>query len=113
MEGQAEALSVLVRNLLDNAVRYTPGNGWVKAGVSRTAAGLLLEVTDSGPGIAEADKEHVFDRFYRGLGSGQTGSGLGLSIVQRVVDLHQGKIEFQSGSGNGQGVRVRVTFPTN
>ncbi len=113
LKGQAEALSVLVRNLLDNAVRYTPAGGWVKAGITRSPDGLVLKVTDSGPGIAEEDKDRVFDRFYRGLGTGQTGSGLGLSIVQRVVDLHQAKIEFQTGAGEGKGVRVKVTFPVN
>jgi two-component system sensor histidine kinase QseC len=113
VEGQAEALSVLIRNLLDNAVRYTPPGGWVKAGISHTPDGLVLKVTDSGPGIAEQDKDRIFDRFYRGLGTGQTGSGLGLSIVQRVVDLHQAKIEFQTGAGEGKGVMAKVTFPVN
>jgi signal transduction histidine kinase len=70
-----------------------------------------LKVSDSGPGIAEQDKDRIFDRFYRGLGTEQTGSGLGLSIVQRVVDLHEAKIEFQTGSGKGKGVMVKVTFP--
>lgn len=111
--GSSEALSVLVRNLLDNAIRYTPAGGWVKAGITRSPEGLVLKVTDSGPGIAEEDKDRVFDRFHRGLGTGQTGSGLGLSIVQRVVDLHHAKIEFQSGSGTVKGVRVKVTFPGN
>jgi two-component system sensor histidine kinase QseC len=111
VEGRAEALSVLIRNLLDNAVRYTPSGGWVKAGISRSPDGLVLKVSDSGPGIAEQDKDRIFDRFYRGLGTGQTGSGLGLSIVQRVVDLHEAKIEFQTGSGKGKGVMVKVTFP--
>ena len=113
VEGRAEALSVLIRNLLDNAVRYTPAGGWVKAGITRSPDGVVLKVTDSGPGIADEDKDRVFDRFYRGLGTGQTGSGLGLSIVQRVVDLHQAKIEFQTGSGNTKGVKVKVTFPAN
>ena len=111
VEGLAEALSVLIRNLLDNAVRYTPPGGWVKAGISRSPDGLVLKISDSGPGIAEQDKDRIFDRFYRGLGTGQTGSGLGLSIVQRVVDLHNAKIEFQTGSGKGKGVMVKVTFP--
>ena len=111
VEGRAEALSVLVRNLLDNAVRYTPAGGWVKAGISRSPDGLVLKISDSGPGIAEQDKDRIFDRFYRGLGTEQTGSGLGLSIVQRVVDLHAAKIEFQTGTGEGKGVMVKVTFP--
>lgn len=111
VEGRAEALSVLIRNLLDNAVRYTPAGGWVKAGISRSPDGLVLKISDSGPGIAEQDKDRIFDRFYRGLGTEQTGSGLGLSIVQRVVDLHDAKIEFQTGTGEGKGVMVKVTFP--
>jgi two-component system sensor histidine kinase QseC len=111
VEGQAEALSVLVRNLLDNAVRYTPAGGWVKASISQAPDGVVLKVMDSGPGIAEEDKSRVFDRYYRGLGTGQTGSGLGLSIVQRVVDLHNARIEFQTGKGEGKGVTVKVVFP--
>jgi two-component system sensor histidine kinase QseC len=113
IDGRAEALQVLIRNLLDNAVRYTPAGGWVKAGITSSPDGMVLKITDSGPGIAEEDKDRVFDRFYRGLGTGQTGSGLGLSIVQRVVDLHQAKIEFQTGTGSTKGVKVKVTFPLN
>jgi len=113
LQGSAEALSVLIRNLLDNAVRYTPEGGWVKASVSRSPEGLVLRVSDSGPGIAKEDKDRIFDRFYRGLGTGQTGSGLGLSIVQRVVDLHQAKITFQTPHGKRKGISVIVTFPVD
>jgi two-component system sensor histidine kinase QseC len=109
--GQAEALSVLIRNLLDNAVRYTPSGGSVKASISRSIGGVVLKIIDSGPGIANKDKDRIFDRFYRGLGTGQTGSGLGLSIVKRVVDLHHAQLEFKTGSGSGKGVMVKVTFP--
>ena len=113
VQGQAEALSVLIRNLLDNAVRYTPSGGWVKASITQSIDGAVLKIIDSGPGIANKDKDRIFDRFYRGLGTGQTGSGLGLSIVKRVVDLHHAKLEFQTGSGKGKGVMVKVTFPIN
>ncbi len=109
--GQAEALSVLIRNLLDNAVRYTPSGGSVKASIFRSIDGAVLKIIDSGPGIASKDKDRIFDRFYRGLGTGQTGSGLGLSIVKRVVDLHHAQLEFKTGSGKGKGVMVKVTFP--
>ncbi len=111
VNGQAEALSVLIRNLLDNAVRYTPAGGWVRAGIVGTGEGVVLTVADSGPGIKKEDESRVFDRFYRGLGTGQTGSGLGLSIVQRVVDLHKATIEFKTGQVRGQGVTVKVVFP--
>jgi signal transduction histidine kinase len=80
VHGDADALRVLVRNLLDNAIRYAPANGSVRARVFADAAGAAtLEVDDSGPGIRSAERERVFDRFYRGDGSPEGGSGLGVT----------------------------------
>lgn len=75
----------LLRNLADNAIRYTPAGGTVDLLLTRQAGYAILSVRDNGPGIAPAERERIFDAFYRVLGSGQSGSGLGLSIVQTIV----------------------------
>ena len=90
--GDREALRTLVRNLVDNAVRYTPAGGRVqvrtRGGAPRRASRPVLEVTDSGPGIPAADRERAFDRFYRRASAPQGGSGLGLAIVKAIADRH-------------------------
>ena len=108
--GDAVLLAVLLRNLLDNAVRYTPSGGEVEVSVGRTSGGASLAVVDSGPGIPEAERGKVFERFHRLLGSGEDGSGLGLSIVRRIADLHRATVVLGEGPG-GRGLRVEVTFP--
>jgi signal transduction histidine kinase len=102
------ALKILMRNLLDNAVRYTPQGGIVKAKASREEGKVVLIVDDSGPGIPEQDRQRVFERFVRGETAGQKGSGLGLSIVKNIVDQHQANIAL-SDSPMG-GLRVTVVF---
>lgn len=110
--GDAVLLGVLLRNLLDNAVRYTPAGGEVEVGVTCAKDAVLLEVSDSGPGIPEAERAQVLDRFYRVLGSGEEGSGLGLSIVKRIADLHRAGVSLGAGPG-GRGLRVAVAFPAD
>lgn len=107
--GDSALLSVLVRNLVDNAVRYTPAGGSVEVSINRTAAEVVLQVADTGPGIAPEERKRVMSRFYRVLGSGQQGSGLGLSIVQRIAKLHEAELAFDDGK-NKQGLVVRVRF---
>lgn len=115
VRGDREALRTLVRNLVDNAVRYTPQGGSVRV---RTRPGsrapgrgepALLEVADSGPGIAPADRDRVFDRFYRRAGSPEGGSGLGLAIVKAVADRHGARILL--GDAPEGGLLVTVLFP--
>lgn len=115
VQGDREALRTLVRNLVDNAVRYTPEGGRVRV---RTRGGALsgvraepalLEVSDSGPGIAAADRERAFDRFYRRVGSPQGGSGLGLAIVKAIADRHGAEVRL--GDAADGGLLVTVTFP--
>ncbi len=108
--GDAILLGVLLRNLLDNAVRYTPAGGEVAVEVRREKDAVLLAVSDSGPGIPEAERAQVLDRFYRILGSGEEGSGLGLSIVKRIADLHRARVSLGEGLG-GNGLKVDVVFP--
>ena len=109
INGHTEALRILVRNLLDNAVKYTPVGGTVDLDVRVTDEGAVLCVEDSGPGIPEADRERVLDRFYRASGSGSTGSGLGLAIVKAIASLH-GAVVILDTSARLGGLRARVIF---
>jgi len=106
--GQTEWLRVLIRNLVDNAVRYTPEGGQVRVSVCRTDGACQLEVSDSGPGIAAAERADVLRRFHRIDQSGQPGSGLGLAIVARIAELHGAQLHLDdTASGNGLKVAVR------
>lgn len=109
VHGEAENLRALVRNLVDNALRYTPAGGRVDVRVERADAAAVLTVEDTGPGIPASERARVFDRFYRAPGAAAGGSGLGLAIVRRVADRHDARVELEDGVG-GRGLRVRVTF---
>lgn len=108
--GHPDAARILVRNLLDNAVKYTPEGGTVDVEVQRSGDAWLLEVQDSGPGIDELDRERVLDRFYRVAGSQATGSGLGLAIVKSIADLHGAVLTLDRSARLG-GLCVSVRFP--
>lgn len=108
--GDAAMLAILLRNLVDNAIRYTPAGGTVSVAVRGTPDGMLLEVNDNGPGIPPDERTQVLRRFYRVLGSGEEGSGLGLSIAGRIADLHGAAISLADGA-DGTGLCVRVAFP--
>jgi signal transduction histidine kinase len=109
IRGNGGALRTLVRNLVDNAVRYTPPGGFVQARCRGTAEGALLEVSDSGPGIAAADRERVFDRFYRRAAAQESGTGLGLAIVKAIAERHNARVLLDEAPGGG--LRVAVSFP--
>jgi two-component system OmpR family sensor kinase len=79
-------LLILVRNLVDNAIRYTPAGGRIDLSVERVQETVLLQVKDSGPGVTEDEQTRVFDPFYRSVETDETGSGLGLSIVKAIAD---------------------------
>ncbi|HEY7962836.1 MAG TPA: ATP-binding protein [Steroidobacteraceae bacterium] len=108
----ADALRTLLRNLIDNAVRYTPAGGRVDVSVvpARAAAGARLAVSDDGPGIDAAERARVFDRFYRRPGTVPPGSGLGLAIVKAIADAHGATVTLADGAG-GRGLSVTVSFP--
>ncbi|MCC6194735.1 MAG: sensor histidine kinase N-terminal domain-containing protein [Burkholderiales bacterium] len=111
VRGDPASLAMLIANLLDNALRYTPTGGRIDVAVERNERASILSVIDTGPGIAPADRERVFERFYRVAGSaGAVGSGLGLSIVRRIADAHGASVDLDAGPG-GLGLAVRVTFP--
>lgn len=109
VQGQPEALRTLLRNLLDNAVKYTPPGGRVDLGIAAGAGGIALSVDDSGPGLPESERERVLDRFYR-VGEAQApGSGLGLAIVKSIADLHVATVSLDRSPLGG--LRVLVRFP--
>lgn len=107
--GQSEWLRVLIRNLVDNAIRYSPADGTLHVGVVRTAGQCRLSVSDSGPGIPADEREAVLRRFHRLDQGGQQGSGLGLAIVARIAELHGAGLDLAA-SDDTQGLRVTVTW---
>ncbi|MBU1665031.1 MAG: hypothetical protein KKG92_06485 [Gammaproteobacteria bacterium] len=108
LTGQAGSLRMMLGNLLDNAVRYTPIGGRVDVELREQAGMAQLSVSDSGPGIPAAERERVFGRFQRLASAEIPGSGLGLAIVKQVVDLHGGKVSLDDTPGGGLRVEVRL-----
>ena len=105
-------LFTMVKNLVDNALRYTPEGGRVDLSLATLPGGVELRVCDTGPGIALAERERVFDPFYRVLGSGQMGSGLGLAIVQTIAARLGARVTLDFADAAAQtGLRVTVTIP--
>lgn len=103
------AIAILARNLIDNAVRYSPTGKMVQLIIESTDEQVILRVIDNGPGIPEALRERVFERFYRNLGNDTVGSGLGLSIVQQITKLHRATLSLDTAPG-GQGSQFSVSF---
>jgi two-component system sensor histidine kinase QseC len=103
IEANPQLLSILLRNLLDNAIKYTPADGEVNVTVEQDQQRACFIVEDSGPGVADQDYERISQRFYRCVETAQTaeGSGLGLSIVQRIIGLHDAKISFSKSALGG------------
>jgi two-component system sensor histidine kinase QseC len=109
IDGNPTAIAILARNLIDNAVRYSPSGRSVQLIIETTPESVIFKVIDNGPGIPPELRERVFERFYRCLGSDTTGSGLGLSIVQQITKLHHAQLELKS-SPTGQGSQFVITF---
>ncbi len=111
VQGRLDAIGVLVRNLLDNAVRYTPEDGQIAVSCGPSAdGGAFLRVADDGPGIAPAERERVFDRFYRAAGTAGGGSGIGLSLVAQIAAQHGAEVAMGTGL-RGAGVALTLSFP--
>lgn len=106
LRGDAPSLGILLQNLVGNALQYTPEGGCIQIALQGQGDSLLLSVQDSGPGVPQEQREQLFQRFYR-QGPGQ-GAGLGLSIVQRIVELHRGEISLHTAALGGLEVRVRL-----
>jgi two-component system OmpR family sensor kinase len=114
--GDPDALRTLTRNLVDNAVRYTPAGGRVDVSVENVGGPgpgeqVILKVADNGPGIPADERSRVLDRFYRRPGTSPPGSGLGMAIVKAIADAHDATLELDAGPDN-QGLAVSVCFPS-
>ena len=116
LEGNATLLKEMVRNLIDNAINYTPEKGQVTLRLLTDVFSgvLVLLVEDSGPGIPESERELVFQPFYRALGTNVDGSGLGLAIVQEIATQHDASITIEDATLAGHtqtpGTRITVRF---
>lgn len=106
--GDGTMLREMLVNLVDNAIRYCPANGRVTVAVHKSESMAVLTVEDNGPGIPPAEREHVFERFYRVIGTESEGSGLGLSIVREVVDSSGGSVSLSDPPGGGLLVTVHL-----
>ncbi|MPQ56877.1 ATP-binding protein [Duganella sp. FT27W] len=121
VDGQPDALIILMRNLVDNAIKYTPAGGTVDIELRRVPAEakvkgvagpgrVLLSVEDSGPGIPPDERERVFSRFYRVPGSQAGGSGLGLAIIKSIAERHGAVLTLDSSERLG-GLKIKIDFP--
>ena len=110
VQGDATLLSVLIRNLVDNAMRYSPPCAVVKVAVSNEQGAVRLTVEDSGPGMSLADIDRIGERFFRVVGSGQDGSGLGWSIARRIAAVHRAAVRVARSESLG-GLSVEVGIP--
>ncbi len=109
VSAHADSLRVLLSNLIDNALRYTPAGGRVDLAVDAVAGQAIVSVSDSGPGIPPEVRARVFDRFVRGAPQSVPGSGLGLAIVKQVARLHGGEVTLDEAAAGG--LVVRFTLP--
>ena len=109
VNGKEAMLTILVRNIVENAIRYTPNHGIVEVQLRPVDGKVLFSVKDSGPGIPVEEQQNVFLRFYRGKGNTtQEGSGLGLAMVHRILEIHNA--EIQLGTSPFGGLQVDVFF---
>lgn len=108
--GNPTALGILIRNLVDNSIRYCNEHGHIMVRLMKQKNEVILEVSDDGPGIPTKLKARVFERFFRVLGNKSPGSGLGLAIVQQICELHHGRVTLDS-PAQGTGLIVKVFLP--
>ena len=111
IDGQPDALHILLRNLVENAVKYTPSGGTVDIAVRAASGSVDVVVEDSGPGIPAEERERVFDRFYRVAGSEAAGSGLGLAIIKAIAERHGATLKLDTSERLG-GLAATVSFPS-
>ncbi len=106
VNGSRDMLDILVNNLISNAIKYTPENGTVEVDIEDNAGEIVLNIADSGPGVPAEDRQRIFERFYRRERGNIPGSGLGLSIVQRIAEVHSLHIELAESPLGGLLVRI-------
>ena len=114
--GVKQVLTEMIYNLCDNAIRYNKPNGEVRLILKKEGEKLLLEVADTGIGIAKEEQDRIFERFYRVDASRSAesgGTGLGLSIVKHGAALHGGEVTMESEIGKGTTMRVSFSFVKN
>jgi two-component system sensor histidine kinase QseC len=107
--GNPISIGIMMRNLIDNAIRYTPEKGRVEVDIIETKQLVIFRVSDNGPGIPAKLRGRVFERFFRVLGTKAPGSGLGLAIVQQIATLHNAHVRLGTGD-NGIGLKVDIEF---
>lgn len=107
INGHESSLRLLIRNLLTNAISYTPAAGKVMISLASKARKAILIIEDSGPGISKEERKRVMERFYRAGNHQEPGCGIGLSIVDRVVEMHQGSLQLAQ-ADSGQGLKVII-----
>jgi two-component system OmpR family sensor kinase len=111
VRADAESLRMLVRNLLDNAIRYTPEGGQVQVKLNTDDEHAVLCIEDSGTGISPENRERIFDRFYRVPGTNVSGSGLGLAIVKAIADRYHANLELGQAALGGLAIKVKFPLP--
>lgn len=104
-------MRVLIKNLIDNAIRYVHAGGRVDVSVLRDAQTVTIEVIDDGPGIAESDLPHVFDRFFRAANNDAEGSGLGLAIAQTLAHSYGGRVTLANRTDAQSGIVAHIELP--
>ncbi len=108
LQGDRNLLFQAFGNLMDNAVKFTPAKGWINLSLQKQGTDVIFVIEDSGPGVPSTDLGKIFERFYRAESSRHTpGSGLGLSLVGAVIDLHKGHISAENGQ---KGLRLIIRF---
>ncbi|WP_222937600.1 ATP-binding protein [Spartinivicinus ruber] len=110
-KGQPTWLEILTSNLLDNAIHYSPVKGKININLKKQENQIELQIQDSGPGVPDQDIPRLTTRFYRGNSSSSSGVGLGLAIVEKIVALHHGNIQFTNRSDDHSGLIVTVQLP--
>jgi signal transduction histidine kinase len=114
--GDYDLLKEMLLNVVDNAVKFTPGGGSVALSLTEENGYACIKVTDSGEGISAEHLAHITEPFYKAepkRRSGSSGTGLGLAIVKQVVELHSGQLEIQSQEGVGTTVTIRLPLAEN
>jgi two-component system, OmpR family, sensor kinase len=112
--GQHVMIGTVMRNLIDNAVRFTRGGGHVDIGIYRDGGEAVVQIEDTGPGIPPGDLDRIFEPFFRGSRPAEDGTGLGLSIVKRIVERLHGSVVLENRSDGGNpGLRATVRLPAS